>query len=107
MTRLDEWFDTYNKRYFRGRLPKCRVVWTYRKVDFIGRFLYDTDDPDKGLLIELSHRIRFVERVARFTLLHEMVHLKQRHIPDERAHGHAFQKEMKRLANAGAFNGLW
>jgi Zn-dependent peptidase ImmA (M78 family) len=40
----------------------------------------------------------------RWTLLHEMVHL---FLPDHADHGEKFQKEMLRLARAGAFRNLW
>jgi predicted SprT family Zn-dependent metalloprotease len=58
--------------------------------------------------IHLDPWLRHSMRVADFTLLHEMVHLKLRYKDTGcSAHGHLFQREMKRLARIGAFNGLW
>jgi len=36
-----------------------------------------------------------------------MVHVEQWKVPTKQAHGNKFNKRMKRLANLGAFRGLW
>lgn len=124
---LKYYYNLFNSRYFRGRLPKdCQVFWgdMYRQgcPEALGvykpgyqilaqrvrgyhkgkyRVLSNRKDS-----IAIDRRLFFVgNKVTLMTLLHEMVHLK---LKDTHAgHGHAFQREMKRLAKVGAFNSWW
>jgi hypothetical protein len=56
--------------------------------------------------IKLARWSKKQRRQWMFTLIHEMVHVKLRNEPGD-YHGHKFQREMKRLANCGAFGYLW
>lgn len=121
MTKPEELFHLFNSRYFRGSLPKCKVVWTDTKMFGMYYPVYNktyktkkeaqtairdkTFQPDQHV-IELGRWTRKAGRQWKFTLLHEMVHLKLRNETGS-FHGHKFQKEMKRLASMGAFRGLW
>lgn len=63
-----------------------------------------------GFHITLSERncLKHGWRSASFTLLHEMAHIATwRQCRRSRPHGKPFQKEMRRLAAAGAFDDLW
>lgn len=120
-----EAFRFYNSRYFRGRLPKnTRVIWKdLSEINAIGRFnpsyslkAVRVRGPKKGQLrtvrsarptIELCKRTKFAPSVWHRTLLHEMIHLKLDKKYPKGGHGHAFQREMKRLAKVGAFNAMW
>lgn len=59
--------------------------------------------------IQINKADRKSPRVWKMTLIHEMVHFKLYGKDKSRAscRSRMFQSEMKRLANAGAFNGLW
>jgi len=114
VTDLEFWFRIYNKRYFGGRLPNCKVTWCSPKKKVLGHF-WSKDQPvpgtkefvDRFYFIEISRRLKFSSKLWAFTLLHEMVHLKLRDTEGKSDHGHKFQREMKRLMKLGAFNGLW
>ncbi len=98
MAKLQSVYRYYNRRYFNNRLPK-KPTLRWKDMDLMGY--------QQGHEIVLNRRDRNRGRVWRFTLLHEMVHLGQLHIPSRRAHGREFKKEMMRLAKAGAFDRLW
>ena len=111
MTQLRQWYLEYNHTYFNGRLPKdCEVVW--RNLDHIkalGRYYdYDPDTQRTKPVIEINPCLRKMKRIAKFTLVHEMAHLSvDTTHPGRKAHGHYWQREMKRLAAKGAFANLW
>lgn len=108
MTFLQQAYLAYNAKYFKNRLPRnCILRWSSRLTHAMGRQAWfrrldaDFDIP----VIEISSRYRASKRTTLLTLLHEMVHLA---LPAKGApHGPHFQKEMLRLARAGAFKGLW
>lgn len=124
MTKPEELFHLYNSRYFRGALPKCKIVWA--DIDSFGEYVplyhkaYKTEDEAKKAirsgefatngkvthLIKLARWSRKQRRQWAFTLIHEMVHVELRNEPGD-YHGRKFQRRMKQLANRGAFNGLW
>ena len=119
--RLLSWFRSFNRRYFKGRLvepviyfdnignyegnPVCGQLTSpgYRVYRVVGK---------KWKCIEGRPEIRISTKLqppwlwfqAKLTLLHEMAHLA---LPNKIEHGSVFQKEMVRLAKAGAFEGLW
>lgn len=117
---LRETFEVYNSRYFGGKLPKnARVIWSdLTDIECLG--VYDAEysvrvqrvrGPNKGQYrlqasrkptIRICRRIKWTSSVWMRVLLHEMVHLK-----GISGHGPKFQREMKRIANMGGFNGLW
>jgi len=107
LTKLQKVFRAYNRKYFAGKLPECRVIWGKLEAPYIGT--YDPNIP----LITLSPTIRKWNCFWRLTLLHEMTHHRLRNHPEEvkarmnAKHGPRFNQEMRRLARAEAFDGLW
>lgn len=108
---LQKTFSLYNRKYFGNRLPKCQVRWNKKllrrgymgEADGCGRLL-------KRPTIIIAIELKRLQRVAKITLLHEMVHvlLDARGLSTESLnHGPRFQREMLRLAKCGAFNKLW
>lgn len=96
--RLRRWFRQYNRRYFGGYLPRdAKLSWT--PIEQCWGQSYG--EPPT---IEISPACGVDSRLARMTLLHEMVHLS---LYPYRAHGPKFEAEMRRLAQAGAMKGLW
>ena len=105
-------YDFWNSRYFRGRLPDIPVYWskaqfkTKRSRSRLG-FAQFRHDNGKPVRIVLNPWTRSHRSIWQSTLLHEMVHVKQWKVPYSQAHGNKFNKEMKRLAVAGAFRYIW
>jgi Zn-dependent peptidase ImmA (M78 family) len=97
-TQLERQFRLYNRKYFRNKLPKDTILGWRRMRSLMGY--------QQGNKIVLSKSYRRTDALWKFTLLHEMVHLKLDGIPCA-DHGPLFQAEMLRLANLGAFKGLW
>lgn len=129
---LQEAFDVYNRRYFRNRLPQpARIGWTRtgkprrepkKPDDYLTQAYCDADEKlpinQKKIVlgeIRIHKRWEKWDHIWRWLLLHEMAHWKLRnHLVDglytvspTGNHGRAFQKEMKRLALAGAFKHIW
>lgn len=98
----------YNDLHFESQLPfGLTVYWEPASGNLGETFEIETledtgGEPDLGIRIDPV--LRFSGRMWRFTLLHEMVHVK--FYPDL-SHGKKFQQEMTRLALAGAFKKLW
>jgi hypothetical protein len=104
-TRLEHLFDYNNRKYFYKKLPRYRVRWD-RKICRRG-WLGECDEKTISLAYELKRW--GLNRVIKQTLLHEMVHARLL-VGDgdgDVGHGRNFQKEMLRLARAGAFKNLW
>jgi hypothetical protein len=74
------------------------------KPDKLG---YAVGTEDRPKEIHLNPRFRGASGVWLRTLFHEIVHIEQWSLPAKDAHGPKFEKRMKQLAVAGAFNGLW
>lgn len=108
-------YRVYNRRYFRGKLPKNFPVrfaaarhFSHRGI--YGHLVYPIDvrkqlRPQSGAIF-VREGLREFPAVVAMTLLHEMVHLKLagRRCQD---HGRLFTREMKRLAARGAFSAWW
>lgn len=121
---LKEAYHLFNSRYFRSRLPTdARVEYKDFKEDVDGEYqpgwevkIQRVRGINKGSFrVERKRDTIFINRdlirqrrrrIVYMVLLHEMVHLKLKHV-EKKSHGHCFQREMKRLANLGAFNSLW
>lgn len=88
-------FRFYNRKYFNNELPEVDLCW--KKID---SRLFGYCDGDQ---IVIHENLRETTSLWKLTLLHELVHLKNMRW----GHGKKFQNEMRRLANAGAFDGLW
>jgi hypothetical protein len=88
----------YNRRYFGGRLPKdLDLTWEQLPANLLG---YQEGD----YKIAINAKLHRADVLWRSTLIHEMTHLELGHRVQ---HGPKFQKRMRELAAAGAFDGLW
>jgi hypothetical protein len=104
MTHLQRLYRQYNRRYFHGKLPKCKVQYDRR----IGRFGWLGEFDDDGPVIRITNEIRGWDGIVKSTLLHEMVHLELNGKgPGWKDHGREFDRRMLRLAKQGAFRGIW
>jgi hypothetical protein len=110
---LGERYDDLNARFFDGKLPKIPVRWDARlealrvpgapAVRIQGLW----GERDGRLVILLSSGLRGNESSLTRTLCHEMIH--ERLFAEGRGgekHGPAFQAELRRLFDAGAFEGV-
>jgi hypothetical protein len=101
-------FLRYNDLYFDGRLPHdLTLYWEPSRGNLAETCELETLEDTGGtpdLVVRLDPTLRFSSRMWHFTLLHELVHVD---LYPHRGHGKRFQKEMLRLANAGAFHKLW
>jgi hypothetical protein len=97
-----------NQQYFLGQLPADT------HIQFVDYLTDDHGDPLMGwtlciaghCTIKLDKKQNPNERVAEFTLYHEMCHIKTyREVLD--IHGPAFQNCMIDLASHGLFHDLW
>lgn len=113
---LREWFDLFNSRYFGNKLKVRYIRFGYLPKGALGnthRITYRvlSGPRDRELPVHWSITIcptqAHSRRLACLTLLHEMVHLEQENMYSCNINGHRFNRRMKELANAGAFNGLW
>lgn len=95
---LRYWYRRYNKKYFGGKLD-ARVCFS---KEVCKKFIGHADWYDR--VITISKEIKRLDCVIKGTLLHEMAHIK---LPVKVNHGPRFEKEMLRLAKAGAFRGVW
>lgn len=107
---LMEFFDLYNARYFGGELERpCDLI--FRKMPLLGRTVrvraHKRRSKDDKFAIRISTSIRFSRRLWASTLLHEMVHYKQKNKYACGVYGKMHNREMLRLAVEGAFDELW
>lgn len=99
--RQRSWFRVFNRRYFDGTLPPRTRLKFHQNGRHWGWLIGDSVE---SCTLEMHHHCKADSRVGRIYLLHEMAHLKL--FPLE-GHGERFEAEMLRLANEGAFRGLW
>ena len=97
---LRRWYAVYNHRYFNGELPADIDVFFAR----LRRCGGDCEIDRGGEFVVRIHYRQKHYRTTKYTLLHEMVHVK---LNPYGGHGPRFDEEMLRLAIAGAFHGLW
>jgi Zn-dependent peptidase ImmA (M78 family) len=112
---LQRLFGQYNWRYFGSRLSKSiLIIQKELPKRRYGRVMHNMrirransskwTNVDILILINTAHR----RNEQRLTLLHEMVHVDLDMKGHSRVqHGKLFQKEMLRLAKAGALSKLW
>lgn len=99
-TRLQRAYCYYNRKYFGNNLPSLsQVSIKWGDIEVMGF--------QSGPRIVINQKDRSRDRVWKFTLLHEMVHLWLDDYVTRSDHGTEFQQEMLRLAEAGAFRNLW
>jgi hypothetical protein len=100
---LEQLYAEYNDLYFEGKLPTIPVKWGKVHKNHDAEFVTYVDG---SLAIVLTPGLKKFPRFAYIRVLHEMIHVKQRDLKGD-LHGPKFQREMKRLARVGAFDGLW
>lgn len=99
--RQRSWFRVFNRRYFGGELNPRTLLKFHQDGKHWGWLIGESDD---SCTLAMHHHCKADSRVGRIFLLHEMVHLQL--FPLD-GHGERFEAEMLRLANEGAFRGLW
>lgn len=101
---LQAYFDTANKAYFGGSLPKAEVGWGATPPGVMAL----TYVKDGRFVIVLDPKTNAAPRVADLTILHEACHLKNWGQPDGLDnHGPKFQACMHDLVTLGAMEDLW
>lgn len=106
---LYEYYRNFNKKWFGGRLPEdIEIAWDER-LDVYGRTFFHGTNKKKCAPVKILIKPPRLDGYVCFkytmrTLLHEMAHVALGCRVD---HGPKFQQEMRRLAAAGAFDGLW
>jgi hypothetical protein len=106
-TKIQNVYRAFNSLYFRSKLPDIPVIWSNsRQRDWNGRTVYYQGElwPKR---IMLKRWLMGHPNIAQMILLHEMVHVEQSHLPHSQAHGNAFHRRMKQLAQRGAFRRFW
>lgn len=98
---LQQMYRHFNKKWFKNRLPKNLRI-AYANIDGLGITNFEAEKPKS---IQISQRIQWSLSETAMTLFHEMVHVSLPY--HSREHGRKFQREMLRLAKAGAFKGRW
>lgn len=98
----------FNDEWFESKLPhSVEVFWEPANGNLGETFEFETLEETCGepvLGIRIDPTLRFAARLWKFTLLHECCHVK---LYPHFGHGKKFDREMLRLANAGAFRNLW
>jgi len=109
---LSRLYNHYNREFFGGRLPEDVKLYYASKLDKVkdGKhrstcavtYFYADSSPKIVIRRTKTSNMRHIAS----DLLHEMCHIAEPGADcDERES--KFQKEMKRLANAGAFYNIW
>lgn len=106
-------YHEINARYFAARLPAMPVLWEPKlaEVGTLGPRPFTLEGMFGHIgarqAILLNDHLRSDSAAATRTLCHEMVHAYLYEIGDRTTdHGAAFQTELKRLSDAGAFTGI-
>ena len=103
-------YRRYNKKFFDGKLPQHVPIKfvDVPKNSFCGLTTMVAVDGLALQAIYLDKALKERDSLIKFSLLHEMVHVKFNPISTAvDAHGPEFEDEMIRLACRGAFKGIW
>jgi hypothetical protein len=109
-------FHNFNSRYFRFGKKKLKTLTAVKWHRFegseghlMGEMVRSPVDGTYAIRINRHYKDRNEWRTGMLTLLHEMAHFKLAGKDTGRGicNSRMFNQEMKRLANAGALNGLW
>lgn len=111
-SRLQHWYDKYNKLYFDGELPECQVGWSdqLEGCHLAGQSIQyiDEDSGHEHHVIAISSKIAEIDfAFVQMVLLHECAHIKLIKSCGYAKHGKKFEEEMLRLAMRGAMKGIW
>jgi hypothetical protein len=106
---VQKWFDGLNEVYFNGTLAPTRVLYSSGPDgdSVIGETFCDIN-PNGGVIactIYINPKYNTVEAIAAETVIHESCHAAVYNEYED--HGPRWQGCMKRLANQGAFEGVW
>jgi hypothetical protein len=97
-------YQEYNRLYFAGTLPtSVLVAWGDNLEDSPSVAVREKESGRCAIFI--NKRLRWAPELAEILLLHEMVHVA--HWDFKGDDDPRFQAEMLKLANQGAFQGLW
>ena len=100
-------YRIFNRLYFRNRLPDIPVIWSRsRHRGWEARTVYHEGERWPRRIL-MKYWMIAHPNIAQMKLLHEMVHVEQSHLPHSQAHGRAFHRRMKQLAQRGAFSRFW
>lgn len=105
---LQRWYDGTNEEYFANELPKnVEVKWG--DLTEKGDMGYSVIRADESWLITIDRKTNPTNGQAELTEMHEICHvyLYSKGDAEFNSHGDKFQACMLRLANQGAFKGLW
>jgi hypothetical protein len=97
---INKVFKYYRKKYFKNHIPVVSVRFGrvsrngHAETDFWG---------DEPVLITISRKYINSGRIARISLLHEMMHIE---LGVEEGHGEKFMRRKKRLMKQGAYDDL-
>lgn len=103
---LQSLYDEFNRDWFDGSLPYVRVGWSVARKDkkrYYGSTL-QLHGHKFPYYIQINPVFKNWNDTVCLTLLHEMVHVKFGVRDNENGHGPKFKKEIRRLAQAGAFD---
>ena len=104
---LKHWFSKYNRKWFNGELPEDTVV-IWEPVNGCFAETCPIYEVEAGkFIIRMNPSQRGWPSFWKLTLLHEMCHLHLWNEHPKHNHGKVFDREMQRLALAGAFHNLW
>ena len=113
---LKKLYNLYNKRFFEGKLPEGVKLYYAPKLDKVNTadgkhrstcaVTYFFADVPPIVVIRRT-RTSNMRHIAS-DLLHELAHVAKPNADcEDKNPNSVFQKEMKRLAKAGAFHGVW
>lgn len=94
-------YAAYNQKYFKDKLPRAVPIFWCSKDKLDANSMATCFYTAPAIMV--TEELKAFPCVAKFTLLHEMVHLRW----PKAKHGKKFHKEMLRLAKIGAFKDLW
>ena len=105
---LQKLYRQYNKKYFGGKLPAIRINFVSpadMKKSGLGRGTCAVTCFENGVAVAVYISITRYKtwRYIKSDILHELCHIAH----PKAEHGPVFENEMKRLASAGAFKGIW
>ena len=109
---LREMYRWLNKEFFKNRLPqRFPIAWADLPGTIIARVKWSRIRPNdfKPRVMQFDRRLKgqHLQKQVGMSMLHEMAHLKLGVDIDCREWDGKFDKEMFRLAKAGAFRYFW
>jgi hypothetical protein len=113
-----ELFRQLNKEFFDNKLPHVRVEWDTKKERVPGTLIArckwrgpkgGKPEQYKAYLLQIKSELRprYLQKQVGMSMLHEMVHLKLGVGVECEDWDGDFDKEMFKLAAAGAFQWFW